>query len=78
MNDRRRVVVEHRSYGCDTGCCGHVVLVDDEQVGRFDFMHGGEDDPVGYARDVCEHELGAEHCADLDWANCVLIGGGCY
>ena len=80
---KRRVVVSHAHYRCDTGCCGHVVYVDatvedgwatGTEVGDFDFMHGGEDDPVAYARAVCEKALGKEHCADLDWDNCVLVG----
>lgn len=23
-----RIVVYHRSYGCETGCCGHAIAVD--------------------------------------------------
>lgn len=83
MSDLRRVIVSHEYYGCETGCCGHVVYIDAKigdyevegtQVGDFEFMHGRvEDDPVAYARKVCEEELGAKHCADLDWDNCVLV-----
>lgn len=33
-----KVIVYHRGYGCDTGCCGHVVEVfDDEVVAREGF-----------------------------------------
>ena len=33
-----KVIVYHQFYGCDTGCCGHVVEVfDDEDVAREDF-----------------------------------------
>ena len=26
-----RVVVYHEGYGCETGCCGHYVRLDDDQ-----------------------------------------------
>jgi hypothetical protein len=33
-----KVIVYHRFYGCDTGCCGHVVEVfDDDVVASEDF-----------------------------------------
>jgi hypothetical protein len=25
-----RIIVYHRSYGCDTGCCGHVIAMADD------------------------------------------------
>jgi hypothetical protein len=28
----RRVIVYHRYYGCETGCCGHAVLIGDEKT----------------------------------------------
>lgn len=76
------VVVYHRSYGCDTGCCGHVVEIDGERVGLFEFSHpnAATDDFRAWAeelvRDVCAKE-GVEdvdaHVADLDWDNCVVL-----
>ena len=35
-----KVVVFHRYYGCDTGCCGHAVMVDGDEVNaaRLDFI----------------------------------------
>lgn len=61
MNDPRptlRVVVYHGSYGCDTGCCGHYVIIDpsSRDIAEFDdygywsegtwadFTHCDEDD----------------------------------
>jgi hypothetical protein len=33
----KRVIVYHTGYGCDTGCCGHKVVVGDQS--QFDFTH---------------------------------------
>lgn len=33
-----KVRVYHSYFGCDTGCCGHVLEIDDTRV-DFDFMH---------------------------------------
>lgn len=71
-----RVVVLHRHYGCETGCCGHVVEVDDEQVGDFVFEHPDSDaheDRVAFAREMITEVLGAEHVADLDWEWCEAL-----
>lgn len=68
-----RVVVYHRFYGCDTGCCGHVVEVDGVQVGDFDFSHPQDASPEQfrkYARDLVTEQFGAEHVEDLDWTHC--------
>lgn len=67
-----RVVVYHSYYGCDTGCCGHVIMVDGEQRGEFTFNHPDSDDPLQWAKDLVEEELGPEHVADLDWDNCYI------
>jgi hypothetical protein len=67
-----RVVVLHRGFGCDTGCCGHVVEVDGKEVGGFEFSHPEVDDEESkksFARDMIERELGADHIKDLDWEN---------
>lgn len=40
----RRITVLHSYYGCDTGCCGHIIEVDGQQHGEFKFTHPcGED-----------------------------------
>ena len=66
-----RVVVYHTSYGCDTGCCGHVVESDDGQH-RFNFIHPYGDDPRKFAEDMVRDEFGDEHVADLDWDSCIV------
>ena len=68
-----RIVVSHQSYGCDTGRCGHVIEVDDEQVGGFHFSHPYGDDVRQWAEELIASELGAEHVADLDRDNCVVV-----
>lgn len=67
-----RVIVFHASYGCDTGCCGHVVQVDGEDAERFAFEHPYGDDPRHFAEALVRKALGDEHVADLDWENCVI------
>jgi hypothetical protein len=62
----KRVVVFHAGYGCDTGCCGHVVQLDDGPE-HFTFAHPGNEDPRTFAEDLVREELGEEHVADLDW-----------
>lgn len=80
---RRRVIVSHAGYGCDTGCCGHVIEVDGVQVGDFHFDHPYADyklppeerDAVyrKFAEELVRAELGEEHVADLDWDDCVIV-----
>jgi hypothetical protein len=73
---RRRVVVYHREYGCDTGCCGHVIEIDDEEAG-WAFDHPDLDDEdearLDWAKELVRDELGEDHVADLDWENCDLV-----
>jgi len=71
-----RVIVSHGGYGCDTGCCGHFVELEEtgERVGGFDFSHPGyRDDFEQWARELAQdavtERFGADHVADLDWEN---------
>jgi hypothetical protein len=76
------VTVSHRLYGCDTGCCGHVIKVDDEEVyGSFQFDHppyfSGDDHDLdaayrAFAEEMVREELGEDHVKDLDWENCYI------
>lgn len=77
-----KVVVSHASYGCDTGCCGHIIEVDDEEVGGFYFSHPHTPDGTPaereaayrrFAEELVRDELGEEHVADLDWEDCVIV-----
>lgn len=48
MKEPVRIFVEHGYYGCDTGCCGLRVMVQDEDErwdeSIFDFEHYDEDE----------------------------------
>ena len=83
-----KVVVLHRGYGCETGCCGHVVRVSDgndswdaegEQIGPFEFEHPFGDNEeerkewaVDFARRAVERKYGEGHIFDLDWEHCYV------
>jgi hypothetical protein len=66
-----RVVVYHNGYGCDTGCCGHVVEMDGDRE-HFEFAHPYGDDPRKFAEDMVREQYGEEHVADLDWEDCFI------
>ena len=66
-----KVRVYHDYYGCDTGCCGHTVEIDDGE-GKFEFDHPYGEDRESFAKalamSVIKHKF--PECADsLDWAN---------
>ena len=73
-----KVVVLHSYYGCDTGCCGHVVRLNDEdgeQIGEFEFTAAGSKEDrkawaIEFAREKIEREYPGTHTFDLDWDNC--------
>jgi hypothetical protein len=67
-----RITVVHTGYGCGTGCCGHVVEVDDLRVGGFDFLHPLKKDWKAFVQDTVTREVGAEHVKDIDWDNCTV------
>lgn len=66
-----KVIVYHEYYDCDTGCCGHIVQLDD-RVGDFEFKHPYGQDPLEFARKMVALVYGPEHVADLDWERCVI------
>jgi hypothetical protein len=68
-----RVIVFHAGYGCDTGCCGHVVELDDGRsaFGLGDHPYG--DDPRAFAEELVRDHFGEEHVADLAWDDCVIV-----
>lgn len=70
-----KVLVMHNYYGCDTGCCGHTIVVDDDfDNGEFIFDHPWRNDNFRtWAEDLVGRELGWEHVSDLDWENCVIV-----
>lgn len=40
-----KIRVLHAYYGCETGCCGHIIEIDDEEYYEsFEFGHADESD----------------------------------
>lgn len=77
-----KVRVYHRAYGCETGCCGHVVEVKKdggewEGVGDFNFDHPYGEEPKKWAAELARQtladEFGENHCADLMWEECEVL-----
>ena len=69
-----RLVVYHEGYGCETGCCGHVIRIGEkvigEQVGAFDFSHPYDGDFREFAEKMVR-EAGCDP-ANLDWEACEI------
>jgi hypothetical protein len=74
-----RIVVFHGYYGCDTGCCGHVIEMDG--VEEFKFEHPWIDGLQGVEReqaarqfiiDLVNKECGPGHADDIDFSACLL------
>jgi hypothetical protein len=73
-----RVIVYHSLYGCDTGCCGHIVELDPDGLGktRFHFDHPYHETPEElkqWIKDLVTESFGEEHVADIDWDNCMIV-----
>lgn len=71
-----KIRVLHTHHGCDTGCCGHIIEVDDDQNRdwsehcQFELDHPGyKEDHLEYAKRFISEKFGAEHVVDLDWEN---------
>ncbi len=68
-----RVRVFHDYYGCDTGCCGHTVMLtgdDDTERSHFEFMHPNGEVLASWAREHAEETIRREwpECLDtIDW-----------
>ena len=67
------VSVYHGYYGCETGCCGHIVEITDEDgksKKQFEFSHPYGDDAKQYAIDLAKSVVSHQwpKCADsIDW-----------
>ena len=66
-----KVIVYHSLYGCETGCCGHTVELEDGKS-RFEFSHPYGEDFKKFAEDLVKDKFGEEHVKDLDWDNCSI------
>jgi len=74
-----KVIVYHSFYGCESGCCGHVVKLEDGRE-EFCFDHpdtghidSSEDESAeDFAKRIVTTIFGEEHVKDLDWLNCII------
>lgn len=73
-----KIRVLHSYYGCDTGCCGHIVEVDGKDIGSFSFDHPrSTEDLKTWARALVEEKLGqyAPKCLEsIDWETLDVSG----
>lgn len=80
-----KVIVYHTGYGCDTGCCGHAIDLEDEngKTVRHMFSFDHPDLPSRVLTDektkefllkIVTEEFGAEHCVDIDFDECIVSG----
>lgn len=69
-----KVIVYHRYYGCNTGCCGHAVQIDgNEDTEEFEFEHPYDRTVEEFVRQIVTEAMGAAHVADIDWENCIVV-----
>lgn len=74
--NKTKITVMHSFYGCDSGCCGHVIYIDDKvQDGTFEFSHPYDKNHLDWAKKFISDKLGPEHVQDLDWENCAIDVG---
>lgn len=60
-----KIRVLHAYYGCDTGCCGHIIEIDDEEIGgSFEFGHPESKEEL--RQFILEH-VPKECHANIDW-----------
>jgi len=67
-----KLIVYHTSYGCDTGCCGHIVKDTETDEEDFHFAHPRKEDFREFAEKLIKEDYGEEHIKDLDWDNCEI------
>ena len=72
-----RAIVFHGSYGCESGCCGHIVELEDEQGNTlehtFEMDHPYEEDRATFIRRIVTEAFGEEHVADIAWDDCIVV-----
>lgn len=61
---KKRIIVTHQNFGCDTGCCGH--YFEGPTLGEFEFIHPKEHEDFRKWAEKKVAEFGCDP-ADLDW-----------
>lgn len=68
-----KIRVLHQYYGCDTGCCGHIIEIDGK-VKDFYFDHQEVSESViDFIKRLITEQLGEEHVKDIDFENSEII-----
>ena len=68
MSEKLKVRVYHTSYGCDTGCCGHIIELDGKEVGGFEFGHPDDgEDYKAWAIGLAKRMVPPECLPSIDW-----------
>ncbi len=72
-----KIFITHAWYGCESGCCGHIIEVDSDgfvtEQGGFVFSHAEDKASVKkWAEEIISDYLGPEHVKDLDWDRCQI------
>lgn len=69
MASENKLVILHTTYGCDSGCCGHMVEVrgyyDSRKFG-FEFAHAASESPED-KRTFAVEMVGVENIDDVDF-----------
>ena len=67
-----KIRVYHQLYGCETGCCGHVIEIDDSHK-HFEFIHRYDSTPLEeWAISLAQHVVRERwpECYDsIDWSS---------
>jgi hypothetical protein len=72
------VRVYHAYYGCDTGCCGHIVSIEEEVKEQFIFTHPYEEKDIrAWAKKLALEVI--ENCwpeclKEIDWDTIEIEG----
>lgn len=71
-----KIRVFHGYYGCDTGCCGHIIEVEDSKgqchIDHFEFTHPGDGNFKEWATEFAQDYIRSHHpeCYDsIEWAS---------
>lgn len=74
MSKKLKVRVFHGYYGCETGCCGHFIEVEDDSgktvADKFEFSHPYDEEAKQWATELAQKYILEKHpdCYDtIDW-----------